>query len=659
MRVKLRPGTHFAPVRQGVYVTKGGESFVLAGPPVLYTVLDSRLAELTDGTDVDALVAAFGDESARPVLDRVLRALLDRDVLLDLDALSTPAPDPATAARHAETLAYLEAHSPDPYRDFARLRAAKVRVLGGGPAAETAARSLRRHGVTDTSVSADGTGGSEAAVADWTVLVTDHEHPSDPPATLPPGTRAVTVHAGPRVAVVAEPDGTTDPAALEAAVRRAEAWTADDPEAPAPRPLSAVLAGALAARAVLAALTGIDPAPRKATVIHGHQLRTARIPLPETPAEATAETTAAAGGGADAAAAGAGLPAASAGVAGVAGGGVPVVAAGSVAGGGASAAAVGGGAGVAAAGAGFPTASAGAAGVAGDGVPVLAGGGASAVAAGGGADVASAVAGLPAAFAGVPTEGRELPGAQNLLAAWEPLTARWTGPVRLGRDLDLDQMPFALETVDLLTGPAPVRVAGWGADRAAAGVAALLAAARRMAGPDGAAGATEERWLLDGALRQLGTELLLDRPGEPLGWDGLGSTEGRTLLGLLESWFDRTVELAHRRCPVLDWSLVTVTEQDGTVAATEWGDTPAAAARAALATAVARAQADPEVRALFAERPVGTGTLENCPTATVRSALDRLRTSPAAQGRTLRARRLAHDPVAGPLPLHCGPVRLA
>ncbi|MFE1322078.1 hypothetical protein [Kitasatospora phosalacinea] len=615
MRVKLRPGTHFAPVRQGVYVTKGGESFVLAGPPVLYTVLDSRLAELTDGTDVDALVAAFGDESARPVLDRVLRALLDRDVLLDLDALTTPAPDPATAARHAETLAHLEAHSPDPYRDFARLRAAKVHVLGGGPAAETAARSLRRHGVTDTSVSAtvsadgdgDGTGGSgavTAVTADWTVLVTDHEHPSDPPATLPPGTRVVTVHAGPRVAVVAEPDATTDPAALEAAVRRAEAWTTDDPEAPAPRPLSAVLAGALAARAVLAALTGIDPAPRKATVIHGHQLRTARIPLPVGPAETTAEATAdaVAGGGADVASAGAGVPAAFAGAAG-------------------------------------------------DGVPAGSGGR--------GADVASAGAGLPAVFAGVLTADGELPGAQDLLAAWAPLTARWTGPVRLGRDLDLDQMPFALETVDLLTGPTPVRVVGWGADRAAAGVAALLAAARRMAGPDGAAGATEERWLLDGALRQLGSELLLARPGEPLGWDGLGSTEGRTLLGLLESWFGRTVELSHRRCPVLDWSLVTVTEQDGTVAATEWGDTPAAAARAALATAVARAQADPEVRALFAERPVGTGTLENCPAAAVRSALDRLRTDPAARGRTLRARRLSHDPVAGPLPLHCGPVRLA
>ncbi|GLW56356.1 hypothetical protein [Kitasatospora phosalacinea] len=580
MRVKLRPGTHFAPVQRGVYVTRGGESFVLAGPPVLYTVLDSRLAELTDGTDVDALVAAFGDESARPVLDRVLRALLDRDVLLDLDALTTPAPDPATAARHAETLAYLEAHSPDPYRDFARLRAAKVHVLGGGPAAGTAARSLRRHGVTDTSVSAslsaDGSGGSEAvAAADWTVLVTDHEHPSDPPAALPPGTRVVTVHAGPRAAVVAEPDATTDPAALEAAVRRAEAWTTDDPEAAAPRPLSAVLAGALAARAVLAALTGIDPAPRKATVIHGHQLRTARIPLPE--------ALVVAGGGADVASAGAGLPAASAGAAG-------------------------------------------------DG---------------------------RSGPAGVPAEERELPGAQDLLAAWAPLTARWTGPVRLGRDLDLDQLPFALETADLLTGPTPVRVVGWGADRAAAGVAALLAAARRMAGPDGAAGATEERWLLDGALRQLGTELLLDRPGEPLGWDGLGSTEGRTLLGLLESWFGRTVELSHRRCPVLDWSLVTVTEQDGTVAAAEWGDTPAAAARTALATAVARAQADPEVRALFAEQPVGTGTLENCPAAAVRSALDRLRTDPATRGRTLRARRLPHDPVAGPIPLHCGPVKLA
>ncbi|MGW7610857.1 hypothetical protein ACWGKW_26975 [Streptomyces sp. NPDC054766] len=577
MRVKLRPGTHFAPVRQGVHVARDGESFVLAGPPTLYTVLDSRLAELSDGTDVDALVAAFGSESARPALDRILRTLVDRDVLLDLDALTTPAPDGATAARYAETLAYLEAHSPDPYGDFARLRGARVRVLGSGPAAETAARSLRRHGVADTVAFSDG---FEPVDPGWAVLITDHEHPSGPPAALPPGTRVVAVHAGEHVALVAELDDATGTAAFEAAVHRAAAWVAGDPEAGAPRPLSAVLAGALAARAVLAGLTDLDRSPRRATVIHGRQLRTTRIPLPDGPAAQD----------------------------GPAGDHVPAAAR-------------------------PPSAPAGSLGTSGDGeglgVPVL------------------------------PTEDVDPPGTEKLLTAWTPLTTRWTGLVRRGRDLDLDQLPLCLETVELLTGPAPARAAGWGPDRAAAGVGALLAAARRLAGPDGAAGTTEGRWLLDGVLRQLGAELLLGRPGDRLGWDGLGSTEGRTLFGLLESWFDRTVELTHRQCPLSDWLLVTVTEQDGTVAATEWGDTPATATRSALAAAVARAQADPEVRALLAEQPVGTSVLETCSVTAVRSALSRLGTEPAVRGRTVRARRLTHDPVTGQLPLHCGPVRLS
>ncbi|MFC9328307.1 hypothetical protein [Kitasatospora sp. NPDC057015] len=564
MRVKLRPGTHFAPVRQGVHVARGGESFVLAGPPTLYTVLDSRLAELCDGTDVDALVAAFGSESARPVLDRILRALVDRDVLLDLDTLTTPAPDAATAARYAETLAYLEAHSTDPYGDFARLRSARVRVLGGGPAAETAARSLRRHGVADGSAATDG---PEPAEPGWAVLIADHEHPPGPPAPLPPGTRVVAVHAGEHVALVAELDDATGTAAFEAAAHRAAAWVAGDREAAAPRPLSAVLAGALAARAVLAGLTGIDRSPRSATVIHGRQLRTARIPLPDGPAEAPAAP-----------------------------------------------------------------APEGAPGTSGDGE------------------------GLGVAV--LPTQDVDPPATEELLSAWAPLTTRWVGPVRRGRDLDLDQLPFSLETVELLTGPAPARAAGWGPDRGAAGVGALLAAARLLAGADGAAGTTEGRWLLDGVLRRLGAELLLGRPGGRLDWDGLGSTEGRTRLGLLESWFGRSVELTLRHCPVLDWSLVTVTEQDGTVAATEWGDTPATAARSALGAAVARAQADPEVRGLL-EQPVGTAVLESCPATAVRLALSRLGTEEAVRGRTVRARRLTHDPVTGPLPLHCGPVRLS
>ncbi|MFG3052562.1 hypothetical protein ACGFZP_16610 [Kitasatospora sp. NPDC048239] len=601
MRVKLRPGTHLASVRQGVYVSRAGRSFVLAGPPALYGVLDSRLAELTDGTDLEALVAAFGDEAARPVLDRVVRALLDHDVLLDLDALTTPPPDRATAARYAEVLAYLEAHSGDPYRDFARLRAARVRVLGEGPAAVTAVRSLARHGigaVTDPvagpDVPDDGAPGAPA----WAVLIDDHDHPADLAvlaSDLPPGTRAVTVRAGERIALVGEP-APGSPAALRAAARRAEAWAADDPEACAARPLSAVLAGALAARQVLAGLTGLagladptgaDPEPKLtgpgtdaahgvATVVHGRLLRTSRIALAP----------------------------------------------------------------------------------------------------------GSAVPGAAVPAPEEPPAPEERPDAEALLAAWSGLTARWTGPLRRGRDLDLDQLPFALETVEAVDadGASPVerRAAGWGVDRPAAGLSAVLAGTRllaaRAASATGvpAAGSTPDRWLLDGLLRVLGAEALAAPPARELGWDDLADLEARTLLGLLETYFGRSVTLTERRPDGPGWSLVTVTDRHGaatttattsatvsataggTAGATEWGPTTAAAARTALGAAVARAQADdPEVRALLAAQPVGTAVLERCPEQSVREALHRTTAALSARGRTPSAHRCGPDPVAaGPAPFH-------
>ncbi|GAA4839276.1 hypothetical protein [Kitasatospora terrestris] len=252
MRVKLRPDTHYAPVPQGLYVARGGREFVLAGPPALYELVDGLLGPLTEGADLDQLTAATGDPAARPVLAHVLGRLLHQDVLLDLDALTVPAPDPQTAAEYADVLAHLETRSVDPYRDFAVLRATTVIVLGTGPAARTAVRTLCAAGVTDLPAQdADGPALTLRSAADW----------------------AVTVHTEDRYALLG--DG-SEPAALTG---RIAAWLDARPHEAAPTPLSATLAGSLAAHTALDRLLG-GPGRPGPLLIHGPHLTTSQLPPP-------------------------------------------------------------------------------------------------------------------------------------------------------------------------------------------------------------------------------------------------------------------------------------------------------------------------------------------------------------------------------------------
>jgi hypothetical protein len=125
MRVKLRPDAHCAPVPQGIHWSRGDRSFVLSGPPALFTVVDDQFGALLDGTSVDEMVAATGDERSRPVLEHIVRALLAQDVLIDLDAVAGPLPDRRSAEEHAALLCYLEANCAEPYRAFAAVRAAR------------------------------------------------------------------------------------------------------------------------------------------------------------------------------------------------------------------------------------------------------------------------------------------------------------------------------------------------------------------------------------------------------------------------------------------------------------------------------------------------------------------------------------------------------
>ncbi|MHA6765686.1 hypothetical protein [Streptacidiphilus sp. PAMC 29251] len=598
MRVKLRPDAHCAPVSRGVYWVRGERSFVLSGPPALYSLVDDQLDALLDGTSVDAMVAAVGDEAARPVVEHVVRALVAQDVLIDLDAVQGPLPDQQAVRDHLELLAYLETHCAEPYRAFAAVRSARVAVAGRGPAAESGRRGLTAHGIGEVTDPHVPYGAAESAPPTLVLLVDDCEDRLDllaAAAALPPGTPVLPVAAEAGFALVGPVCGSPQELRSFQALRaRVADWQRSGSESPAVRPISAVLAGSLAAQAVLARLAGTDEAPARALVVYGHAAQTRPVPLPDA-------------------------------------GGRPV----------------------------WRQVDADEALTA----PP---------------EAAPAAADTSATDADPADEAAD-PQQVHRLAA--PLTARWTGLARWGRDLDLPQLPVSLVTAEQVARPvgaAPGPAAGpaflgWGGNRAVAGLTAVLAVLRRSVAeqpaPDGgdglpAAGLTLAHWLADGLLRGVGQELLTHSTGDPLSWETLDNHAVRSAWSLLGDFFGAPAVLRLHTVPGLDWRLVqAVHEESGEVLAAEWGPSPMSAGYAALFAATARAQfraaeeTAPQAPVLPVD-PVGTWSLEVAPERQIRACLRQLLDHTGDRGLRLRARQLVRDEALGELPLTCGWVAL-
>jgi len=488
VKVKLRPGTHFVQVSEGLYCARGDRSFVLKGPPALYEAVDDQLGNLTAGTDLDSLVAASGGEAARPVWRHVLSTLLSRDVLLDLDRIAAR-PAEGETVRFPDVLSWLESQVPDPYAAFQRLRTATVLVTGpAGPARTSAVRGLRQYGVGAVLTVAG------ADLPDLVVRIDD--------APVAGGVPAVQVRTSADFGLVS-----TVPAEVsEALATRIARWqqTDEDRRSSAPAPMSAVLAGSLAAHQALHLLAGVRPGSgSEATIVHSHSLQTDIVELP-----------------------------------------------------------------------------------------------------GAGSEPAPAEA-----------DGSEADGAPEIQALdTGALTARWTGIVRLGRDLDLPQLPLALVTASLLAVPDEAPVLGFGLNRGAAAVSAMLAALRRSPVQEGrtaAAGLSRTRWLLDGALRRQGVEVLAQQPGVELTRDTLGAPSSIcTVWGLLEEYFQVPVRLVGRTAPVTGWHLVSAEHRtSGATLASQWGQTAVGAAQLALFATAARVQLG-DVLTVQPVEPVGTAVLE-------------------------------------------------
>ena len=606
-RVKLRPGTHLAPVARGVHVSHLRRAFVFSGPPALYPLIDGHLGRLSDGTSVDELVAASGSESARPVLDHVVRTLLDQGVLLDLAALTVREPDRDTADRYADVLAHLEDHSDDPYAVFAGLREAVVEIRGAGPAVPGLLRGLAAYGVDRVDPPGPGSPAARRSgpVPDVTVLVLDEETAGSC-ATLAaalPGRTVIPLLVLGDVAVVAEPGAPGSFAGLPATVARARAWAALEPGAAAPPAMSAVLAGALAARACFEALTGSaasqpDPAgdgpeqladqvtgviagpgaPESSAAHHvalvwGHALESRRIPAPRLHTATAAARW----------------------------------------------------------------------------------------------DSPDVAALLAAAAAGRGSG----PDALSALRTADALTTRWTGPARFERDLDLPQIPVSTATARFLDSGgvfpgwgATRAVAGVDAlltglrDAVTTGALTRDAPLPYAAGPAVAAcaGVTQELWLLDGLLRLLAPRAADAPAGGEVGWQDATHPDVQSLWGALLDHFDVPLTLRTEPMPKLGGLVATATRTtDGAVLGRQWGPGTQSAVHAALVEACARVQTE-SYRSPAQATETGTWVLQALPAPRLATVASRAVELLDRQGRSVRAHRLLGDGVLERLPLVCGTV---
>lgn len=607
MRVKLRPDAHCAPVSRGAYWSRGDRSFILSGPPALYTLIDDQLDALLNGTSVDEMVAAAGDEAARPVLEHVVRALVAQDVLIDLDAVRGPLPDQETARDHVELLAYLETHCAEPYEALAAVRAARLTVLGTGPAADAARRGLAANGIAQDSTRPT-----------LTVLVDDCDDPLDllaAMADLPPGTPVLPVVAAADLALVGPVCATLQGLLSFQALRaRAADWQRTGDQAPASRPISAVLAGSLAAHTVLADLAGTGDGRRTALIVHGHAVQTTAVQMPDLSTDeawrpvkiddaATADSlveTAIPGHDTEAAAR-------------------------------------------------FDSD---------HGDTEL-------------QQVHRLAVGLTTRWTGVARWGRDLDLPQLPVSLATAETVARSGPSGvqdIDRDIDQD-----IDRAATATAPGP-HFLGWGTSRSAAGLTAVLAVLRHRvaqehAAYDGsrlpAAGLTQAHWLADGLLRHAAPEALTRSPGTALPWGEIDNSSVRSLWSLMHDFFEIPLALRMYTVPGLDWHLCTAmdTTTDEVLAA-QWGPSRLSAAYATLLAAVARAQFDAAQKSapqapVLPPDPIGTWSLEIAPDRQVHSCLRQLRDRARSNGLVPRARQLVRDEAIGELPLVCGLVWLA
>ncbi|WP_237719994.1 hypothetical protein [Streptomyces xiaopingdaonensis] len=554
MRMRARPYLHCAPVPDGVYFSGARTRFVLRGWDRLFKVADVCVPLLERGTTEDELVAALGTERSRSVVRLLTGGLRDHGMLLEGEALLSSGPSEADRARYAGALAYLESVCADPYAAFARVRAARVALLGPDDTVQPAVRGLERAGVGEAravdAAEPDAWRGADAVVCCGSgaeplaeqLVVRVARDVREGVAVVPVLLDEHALQAGPAVR------GDAAQPALAAVRRRVRAWARGEGLRPAARPVADAMAGALAGQLALDVLAGVGE-EGAAYVVHGDELTAERIVV----APPAAETEA--------------------------------------------------------------------------GVRSL------------------------------PEAAREaVPDADEAIERVHTFTRRFTGLLTPSpAEQDLPQMPLAIREMDFRTGSVG-RVAVWGAHQRDATVGAVLEVLRRSGRlpaerGTGAAGLTEERWLLDGALRHLVAET------RTLDVELDESEETQRIRRTLRDWQAGPLTVRLAGVAGIDWRLARVEDaRSGEPLGAAWAPDADTAVREALSTSLAAARID-AARDGATDLPLlRTDALQLAEAEQVDAVRAQVCRLAAARGVSFEGRPMRRDPVLGELPFWFGPV---
>jgi hypothetical protein len=205
--------------------------------------------------------------------------------------VDTREPDAAAQQQFADVLGYVESRCAHPYEALARLRAARIAILGAGPVVDAVTSELASYGISAVRPVPVGTREAKAMAAgviegdlvpDVLVAVDDVDHRRDlvlAAIAMPTDQPLVPVLAGPSLAVVGPAlTGPAQAAAFLVSADRFGGWREAEEVPAAPRPVSATVAGAFAARVVLDRLLGLPVEP-VATLVHGRTLECEQVPL--------------------------------------------------------------------------------------------------------------------------------------------------------------------------------------------------------------------------------------------------------------------------------------------------------------------------------------------------------------------------------------------
>ncbi len=234
------------------------------------------------------------------------------------------------------------------------------------------------------------------------------------------------------------------------------------------------------------------------------------------------------------------------------------------------------------------------------------------------------------------------------------VTAPWTGLFSSVMGDDLLQIPVAQRELVPRAGKGGTVVA-WAPEQKSATVAAALEALRRefAEGGTGAAGLTEEHWLLDGALRLLTGHA---RPSATMA-EAEAGPETRRFRAALERLGTEPLTLRVLHVPELDWRLGRIEDAgSGEVLARGWAADADSAVCDALGTLLARRQLPATPGRTGAVAPLRTDALLFATTQTLEALRRQVSAWAAAEGVALRGSPRRTDPVLGEIPFWCGPV---